>query len=308
MKDDWENTEDPSTPNLTSKAPNCGRPSNQSKLDPSGLPAGVSSHQQFFLNGKARAIVSSPINLDSQSAESGDDDIVSSTARRARVKKSAIAISNDTESKDSGLKSPLRSGKKLHIIQDSQSRPYISHPPIPRPHSPDRVAKYGLDSGSHLHKSVTSIKTQKNMSQRRLRGFDASVSGQSPKKHQTRSMARTAPNPSQDLPELVFSDKDEEDSDIVLVSPARKRRSEVENSKKGRIIEDDVDEESEDEIRPSPVKRRGRVARPEPEDGGDLDHQPQREFDAVKSSSQQEQEDLEEDLEDLQQSSKHPTC
>jgi hypothetical protein len=77
-----------------------------------------------------------------------------------------------------------------------------------------------------------------------------------PKQYKTRSMARASPKLSQDLTKLVSIDEDEDDSDAVLPSPARRKRRGTEKAQYTKDVVDNVEEDSEDEIRPSLIKRR----------------------------------------------------
>jgi len=153
---------------------------------------------------------------------------------------------------------------------------------------------------------VTSKKSPSKVNstlQRLTRSSATNNKGGPPKQYKTRSMARASPKLSQDLTKLVSIDEDEDDSDAVLPSPARRKRRGTEKAQYTKDVVDNVEEDSEDEIRPSLIKRRGHFTHSALEGAGNLDDQSKQESTPMKSSIQQEQEDLEEDLEDLQESS-----
>lgn len=107
----------------------------QSQIDLSMVPAGASSPPQRGLGRSHRPGVSSPIDLDTLSTHSGEDDIISTKATRRRLKKKPIAISSDdSDAEKSGLETPPK--KRTHTeVRGSSSKAHAS---------PDRQRKFRL--------------------------------------------------------------------------------------------------------------------------------------------------------------------
>lgn len=120
----------------------------------------------------------------------------------------------------------------------------------------------------------------------------------------TRSMARARPDPVQETTEVELLDEDESDDEVVLSSPAKRRHRIIASRQRAKSILKDGDEESEDDIQPSPIKRRARVHHLVSGTGHESIEPPAVPLTPVKSSRQQEQEDIDEDLEDLRSSGK----
>lgn len=98
----------------------------QSQIDLSMVPAGASSPPQANFGRSHRPGVSSPVDLDDLSTQSGEDDIVSTTVTRRRLKERPIAISSDdSEIEESGLEGPLKKSNHTEV-RGSSSNLYAS--------------------------------------------------------------------------------------------------------------------------------------------------------------------------------------
>lgn len=119
-------------------------------------------------------------------------------------------------------------------------------------------------------------------------------------------MARERPKLVRDTTKSESAEMSDSEDEGVLSSPAKKRRTIITASRRDRNVPRAIEEDSEEDIQPSPIRRRARVGRLA---SGKDDGSTERLTNALtplKSSSQQEQEDLDEDLEDLRSSSKSP--
>lgn len=144
------------------------------------------------------------------------------------------------------------------------------------------------------------------MSTRRTRSSVGNETSPSPEKRQTRSIARERAKLVRDTTKSESVEMSEGEDDGVPSSPAKKRHTTITASRRDRNIPRDIEEDSEDDIQPSPIRRRARVGRlATGKDDGSTERLSNA-LTPLKSSSQQEQEDLDEDLEDLRSSSKSP--
>lgn len=92
----------------------------QSQIDLSMVPAGASSPPQAASGRSHGPGVSSPIDLDDLSTQSGDDDIISTTVTRRRPKKLPVAISSDdSDAENPGRESPLLKRSDTEVREPS---------------------------------------------------------------------------------------------------------------------------------------------------------------------------------------------
>lgn len=140
----------------------------------------------------------------------------------------------------------------------------------------------------------------------RTRSFVRDEGALSSSVRQTRSMARTGPKPVPDTTRLGSLDEDDSDEEIVLRSPAKRRHRSITTRERAKNSPKDAEEDSEDDIQPSPIRRRTRARHLVSAIGDGSIERPTGPLTPLKSSSQQEQEDIDEDLEDLRSSSKLP--
>ena len=120
-------------------------------------------------------------------------------------------------------------------------------------------------------------------------------------KRPTRSMARAT---STLAPDSVLVDEIEEVSEAAVKTPSKRRLVRPTTRERKSDTSHDGSEDSEEEVLPSPIKRRARVRH------GTANNSVDRAkvlLSPLKSSSQQEKEDLDEDLEDLRDSSMSPS-
>lgn len=144
------------------------------------------------------------------------------------------------------------------------------------------------------------------MSTRRLRSSVGKETAPSPEKRQTRSIARERSKLVRDTTKYESVEMSESEDEGVPSSPAKKRQKIITASRRNRNIPGDIEEDSEEDIQPSPIRRRARVGRLASRKDDDSTERLTNALTPLKSSSQQEQEDLDEDLEDLRSSSKSP--
>jgi len=221
----------------------------QSQIDPSMFPAGASSPPQADFGRSRRPGVSSPIDLETLSTQSGEDDIISTTITRRRLKKPPIAISSDDSDVESlGLEIPPTKNTDTDM-RDPFGNAHASR---------DRQPKCRLLD--HLR----------------------------------------------DTTKLGSLHEDESDDEIVLSSPAKRRHRRITSRQRTINSPKDAEAASDDDIQPSPIRRRTRIRRLASATGDASIEQPIDPLTPLKSSSQQEQADIDEDLEDLRSSSKSP--
>jgi len=222
----------------------------QSQIDLSMFPAGASSPPHADFGRGHRPGVSSPIDLEKLSTQSGEDDIIPTTITRRRLKKPSKAISSDDSDVESlGLEIPPTKN-----VVDTDMRD-----PFGNAHArPDRQRKCRLSD--HLRETTKS-----------------------------RSLH-----------------EDESDDEIVVSSPAKRRHRRITSMQRTINSPKDAEAASDDDIQPSPIRRRTRIRRLASATGDASMEQPTDPLTPLKSSSQQEQADIDEDLEDLRSSSKSP--
>lgn len=94
----------------------------QGQIDLSMVPAGASSPPQADFGPSHRPGVSSPIDFDDLGTQSGEDDIISTTDTRRRLKKRPIVISSDdSEIEESVLEGPLKKSNYTEVRGSSSN-------------------------------------------------------------------------------------------------------------------------------------------------------------------------------------------